>query len=54
MNENTNKELLKLPICPKCGNTKVMTYLTNRPIYGCYKCNIEWNEYGIRELMIRK
>jgi ribosomal protein L37AE/L43A len=55
MNENQEndvmsdyeKELLKLPICPKCKHTdqiKVMLYLIPSTVFCCTKCNIEWSQ----------
>ena len=42
-------ENLKLPLCPKCGDTK---FVKESPklipviIWHCSKCNIEWLEHG--------
>lgn len=58
MRRYTEYQNLKLPLCPKCSNTKHVTEsLMSKytlavildTIYWCSDCDIEWNKYGIRE-----
>lgn len=49
------KELLKLPICPQCNETKYVTDRWCRPMactyyYICYRCCINWSpELGVEK-----
>lgn len=51
---------LKLPICPKCNNTKHVRKLKTIKLivgserYECKNCRIEWGECGISEQPPRK
>lgn len=47
-------ENLKLPLCPKCGDTKKVKdkndysqCIIHKPNYECLSCNISWTPYGI-------
>ncbi len=42
---NVPRQMLKLPICPQCHDTKNVTDSDHQklnPIYMCKECNIEW------------